>query len=129
MKCLEFTLLTDLLAKIFSLIILNLHCDLLDIDECARRIDTCTSSERCENTEGSYVCRRLTGCGTGYTLNEETQECVGMYVLIVCCIYDIASIVKELTPVCHLRGVKTQRGHMSMTDWLWDRISRKHLRT
>ena len=27
---------------------------------------------------GSSVCRRLTGCGTGYTLNEETQECVGM---------------------------------------------------
>ena len=48
-----------------------------DIDECARQMDTCTSSQRCENTEGSFVCRRLTGCGTGYTLDEGTQSCIG----------------------------------------------------
>lgn len=46
-----------------------------DIDECARRMDTCTSSQRCENTIGSFACRRITPCGTGWTLDEQTQEC------------------------------------------------------
>ena len=58
-------------------IIKTLTFSLPDIDECARQMDTCTSSQRCENTEGSFVCRRLTGCGTGYTLDEGTQSCIG----------------------------------------------------
>ncbi|XP_052281338.1 fibulin-5-like isoform X1 [Dreissena polymorpha] len=51
----------------------NSKCE--DIDECARRMDTCTSSQRCENTLGSYACRRIVPCGTGWTLDERTQEC------------------------------------------------------
>ncbi|KAL4226953.1 Calcium ion binding [Mactra antiquata] len=47
-----------------------------DIDECARRMDTCSASQRCENTAGSYVCRRLTPCGTGWTLDQDTQQCI-----------------------------------------------------
>lgn len=47
-----------------------------DIDECARQMDTCTASQRCENTAGSFVCRRITPCGTGWTLDEKTQECI-----------------------------------------------------
>ena len=30
----------------------------------------------------------------------------------------IATMVKEMTPVRHLRGVKTQRGHTSVNDLL-----------
>ena len=50
---------------------------MLDIDECARRMDTCTSSQRCENTAGSFACRRIIPCGTGWTLDQATQSCVG----------------------------------------------------
>ncbi|XP_060565589.1 fibulin-1-like isoform X2 [Ruditapes philippinarum] len=52
----------------------TINCE--DIDECARRTDTCTASQRCENTAGSYSCRRITPCGTGWTLDEKSQECV-----------------------------------------------------
>jgi hypothetical protein len=55
-----------------------------DIDECARRTDTCTASQRCENTAGSYSCRRITPCGTGWTLDEKSQECVGMIANFAC---------------------------------------------
>lgn len=48
-----------------------------DIDECAREINTCTAEQRCENNDGSYSCRRIVGCGTGYSLDEETQTCIG----------------------------------------------------
>ena len=48
-----------------------------DINECAIGADTCAAGYRCENTEGSYVCRRSLSCGTGYTLVEATQTCVG----------------------------------------------------
>ena len=49
----------------------------IDIDECARQTDTCTAEQRCENNDGSYSCRRIVGCGTGYSLDEETQTCIG----------------------------------------------------
>lgn len=41
----------------------------------------CTVAQRCDNTIGSYLCARITGCGTGYTLNyanglcEDDDEC------------------------------------------------------
>lgn len=41
----------------------------------------CTQAQRCDNTIGSYLCARITGCGTGYTLNyanglcEDDDEC------------------------------------------------------
>lgn len=44
-------------------------------------IHDCTVAERCDNTIGSYQCARITGCGTGYTLNlgnglcEDNDEC------------------------------------------------------
>ena len=50
-----------------------------DINECALGHDSCMDGQSCENTEGSYLCRRLISCGTGYTLSSESQQCVGMY--------------------------------------------------
>ncbi|KAH9504849.1 Fibulin-2 [Bulinus truncatus] len=49
-----------------------------DLNECGIGIDSCGIGERCENTVGSYVCRRERNCGTGYTLDEKTQKCIGM---------------------------------------------------
>ncbi|XP_013068797.2 fibulin-1-like [Biomphalaria glabrata] len=46
-----------------------------DLNECGLSIDSCEMGERCENTIGSYVCRRERNCGTGYTLDEKTQKC------------------------------------------------------
>ncbi|XP_069142653.1 fibulin-1-like isoform X7 [Argopecten irradians] len=48
-----------------------------DIDECAQNgLNTCLTTQRCENTIGSYRCGRILGCGTGYTLDADTQRCV-----------------------------------------------------
>ncbi|XP_059163001.1 fibulin-1-like [Physella acuta] len=47
-----------------------------DINECAIGIDSCAAGERCENTVGSFVCRRERNCGTGYTLDDTTQRCL-----------------------------------------------------
>ncbi|KAK6176086.1 hypothetical protein SNE40_014439 [Patella caerulea] len=47
-----------------------------DINECGLGIDTCRVGERCDNTIGSYSCRRFRHCGTGYTLDEATQRCL-----------------------------------------------------
>lgn len=49
----------------------------LDINECGLGIDSCGTGERCENAVGSYVCRRERHCGTGYTLDEDSQRCIG----------------------------------------------------
>ncbi|KAK3800770.1 hypothetical protein RRG08_003174 [Elysia crispata] len=46
-----------------------------DLNECGLGVDHCRTGERCENTVGSYVCRRVRHCGTGYTLDESTQKC------------------------------------------------------
>ncbi|KAK2151436.1 hypothetical protein LSH36_363g02040 [Paralvinella palmiformis] len=47
-----------------------------DVNECARGIDACTVGQTCENSVGSYVCRRSISCGTGYTLDRATQRCI-----------------------------------------------------
>lgn len=47
------------------------------MNECALNRDTCLEGQVCENTIGSYVCRRNVNCGTGYTLDRQTQQCVG----------------------------------------------------
>lgn len=48
-----------------------------DVNECALGLDDCRVGERCENTNGGFSCRRIRHCGTGYTLDEVTQTCVG----------------------------------------------------
>lgn len=69
--------LVNLRVKISSFItLLHIYC-LIDLDECAAELDTCTERQRCENTVGSFVCRRILGCGTGYSMMEETQTCRG----------------------------------------------------
>uniref|UniRef100_T1IWC6 EGF-like domain-containing protein n=1 Tax=Strigamia maritima TaxID=126957 RepID=T1IWC6_STRMM len=47
----------------------------IDVNECQTGEQTCTPSQRCDNTIGSYTCVRTTGCGTGYTLNAQTGNC------------------------------------------------------
>ncbi|XP_066952425.1 fibulin-1-like [Macrobrachium rosenbergii] len=46
-----------------------------DINECQLGLHSCETTQRCDNTIGSYACIRITGCGTGYTLNHNTGEC------------------------------------------------------
>jgi fibulin 1/2 len=52
----------------------NEQCE--DLNECALNRDSCTSAQTCENTIGSYHCRRQTGCGTGYTFDVGSQRCL-----------------------------------------------------
>ncbi|XP_041349293.1 fibulin-2-like [Gigantopelta aegis] len=47
-----------------------------DLNECAVGTHNCRTGERCENTIGSFLCRRIYSCGTGYTLDTHTQRCV-----------------------------------------------------
>ena len=49
-----------------------------DVNECALNQDACLVGQYCENTIGSYTCRRSISCGTGYTLDRSTQQCQGM---------------------------------------------------
>jgi fibulin 1/2 len=51
-----------------------MHCE--DINECALNQDTCLEGQTCENTVGSFACRRIISCGTGYTLDQVTQICI-----------------------------------------------------
>lgn len=46
-----------------------------DINECQVGQHDCREGQRCDNTIGSYLCSRTTGCGTGYTLNSATGLC------------------------------------------------------
>ena len=48
-----------------------------DIDECARGTHECLDGARCDNLPGSFHCTRIVPCGTGYTINGVTQQCVG----------------------------------------------------
>ena len=46
-----------------------------DVNECQLDIHDCPSFLRCDNTFGSYECIRVQGCGTGYTIDADTDEC------------------------------------------------------
>lgn len=48
-----------------------------DINECEKETHHCSEMQRCENSLGSYQCIQSYFCGTGYTLNKETQKCEG----------------------------------------------------
>ena len=55
--------------------ILFTHMDTLfhpDIDECSARTDNC--SQKCTNTNGSFIC----GCNTGFQLDNDAVTCNGM---------------------------------------------------
>lgn len=47
-----------------------------DINECQVNNHNCLSSQKCENTVGSYTCIR-TGCEKGYSWNAEKKDCEG----------------------------------------------------
>ncbi|KAG6446615.1 hypothetical protein O3G_MSEX004554 [Manduca sexta] len=48
----------------------------VDINECATGQNDCLiGSQRCDNTVGSYLCIRITSCGTGYILHHSTGKC------------------------------------------------------
>lgn len=55
----------------------HICCTFLDINECAMNRDTCVEGQTCENTVGSFMCRRTISCGTGYTLDQSSQQCLG----------------------------------------------------
>lgn len=67
-----------------------------DVDECALGQYDCTRGQRCENTPGSYMCRRDISCGTGYTLQESTQICIGQSQIrrTRACMSDIFSLLQ-----------------------------------
>ena len=48
-----------------------------DVNECQLEVHNCLTTQRCDNTIGSFTCIRMTGCGTGYTLNAHTGLCEG----------------------------------------------------
>lgn len=47
-----------------------------DINECQVNNHNCLSTQKCENTIGSYTCVR-TGCEKGYAWNAEKKDCDG----------------------------------------------------
>ncbi|XP_061724560.1 fibrillin-1-like isoform X1 [Cydia pomonella] len=48
----------------------------VDVNECATESHDCVpQSQRCDNTVGSYLCIRITSCGTGYILQHSTGQC------------------------------------------------------
>jgi len=49
----------------------------VDINECAMYQDTCSEGQTCENSIGSFQCRRSMSCGTGYTVDQDSQLCLG----------------------------------------------------
>lgn len=53
---------------------------LTDLNECQLGLHNCETTQRCDNTIGSYACIRIAGCGTGYTLNHNTGECDGEHI-------------------------------------------------
>ncbi|KAK6043624.1 calcium binding EGF domain protein [Cooperia oncophora] len=59
----------------------NENC--VDIDECLLLMDDCLESQRCLNLPGSFKCIRTLSCGTGYAMDSETEECIGLQRLAV----------------------------------------------
>jgi len=52
----------------------------VDVDECGVRRHTCQSEEEtCENTVGSFVCRPSGRCRKGFSRDDRTQACNGMW--------------------------------------------------
>lgn len=51
------------------------ECD--DIDECAKGLSNCDSSDICENTVGSFRCHKTLKCERGYRINENKTGCDG----------------------------------------------------
>ena len=52
---------------------------LSDVNECAMGTDSCEAWQTCVNAVGSYQCMRTMACGTGYTLNDGMQDCIGWF--------------------------------------------------
>jgi len=52
-----------------------------DVDECKEDGAEllCGRSEVCQNTVGSFICRRRIDCGSGYQLDISTSSCIGQY--------------------------------------------------
>ena len=46
-----------------------------DVDECALATDTCSSTQSCTNTDGSFSC---IDCASGYEASTDGLSCVGM---------------------------------------------------
>ncbi|CAG0882698.1 unnamed protein product, partial [Darwinula stevensoni] len=46
-----------------------------DVNECQLGVHNCLTTQRCDNTIGSFTCIRITSCGTGYTLNAHNGLC------------------------------------------------------
>ena len=53
----------------------NITLACVDINECQLMQNNCSEAQACVNTVGSYFCVRTLGCGTGYTLNADTEIC------------------------------------------------------
>ncbi|EYC05992.1 hypothetical protein Y032_0079g1292 [Ancylostoma ceylanicum] len=71
----------------------------VDIDECLLLADDCLESQRCLNLPGSFKCIRTLSCGTGYAMDSETEECIGLHnflcavVAAVTCMFLIVCVV------------------------------------
>ncbi|XP_074644438.1 uncharacterized protein LOC141901228 [Tubulanus polymorphus] len=48
----------------------------IDIDECNEPRNPCSRNQICVNTDGSYKCKNLITCGTGYELNDAGNRCI-----------------------------------------------------
>ena len=57
-------------STIIKLLLMH-HC-IIDVDECATRVDEC--DQNCQNNVGSYTC----SCNLGYILNVDGFRCDGM---------------------------------------------------
>ena len=62
------------LGKIINaLLMIDIACDGIDINECASQNGKCEQS--CQNTIGSYAC----SCLTGYLIDSNGYNCTGLY--------------------------------------------------
>ena len=62
----------------FSVSLKQFFFIVLDIDECATNVDTCSLDGICENTLGSYICR----CKVGFSGDGRT--CTGVVYIFIC---------------------------------------------
>lgn len=89
-----------------------LDCIISDLNECALSRDTCIQGQTCENTMGSYVCRRMISCGTGYTLDQATQQCQGQSPCIRSCLMLLSAQFCSLCSLCtHDSYFSVANGH------------------